>query len=74
MKLVATRFGDDVYDAAFRLAVLWFETAGLYLNFFDERSQNAGTQRTIGTRERAQTAERGIGDVNAISNVEVVEG
>jgi len=36
MQLVAAGFGDDLYDAAGGLAVLRFESAGLYLHLFHE--------------------------------------
>ena len=71
--LVATRLGDDVDDAALRLAVLWLETPGLDLHLLDESSIDAHAECAVRARKDAKSAECRIGDADTVSNVEVVE-
>src|ERR1043166_5018814 len=71
--LIATRLSDDVHDTADRLTVLRFEPARLHLDFFDERRVDARSERAVRPRERADTAERRVGDVHTVCDVEVVE-
>ena len=49
MIFVGSGFGDDVDDAALRLAVLRFEPAGLYLHFLDVGSVDSHAQCAVDT-------------------------
>src|SRR5262249_61879155 len=71
--LAAARLGDDVADPALGLAVRRPEAAGLHLDFLDERGIDADAQRPVHAREDAETAEGGVGDVDAVGDVGVVE-
>jgi len=73
MVLVAARLRDDVDDATFRLTILGLETACLYLDFFNEGGIDAGAQSAVGARKGAETAESGVGNVDPVSDVEIIE-
>src|SRR6267142_3998486 len=71
--LITTRLGNDVDNAALRLAILWLESRRLNLNFFYEGGIDASTERAKDARKRANAAEGRVSDVYTASNVQVVE-
>jgi hypothetical protein len=69
VKLIATRFGDNLHDTSGALSVLWFIAAGLHLNFLYERQVDACRKRSIHAGINADATERTIGDVDAIRDI-----
>src|SRR5918911_3252576 len=73
VEFVAAALRDDVDDAARGLPVLRLEASGLDLHFLDVRSVDAGAERALRAREGADAAEGGVGDVDAVCNIQVIQ-
>ena len=70
---VRAALGDDVHQAAGRLAELGLVAAGLHLDLIDELGRDALTQPAIGAGVDAQRPEPVVGDIHAIDVILVVE-
>src|SRR5687767_12646536 len=73
VKLLAARLGDDIDDAALRLAILRLEAARLHLHLLDERRIDAHADRAEVAREDAEAAEGRVGDVDSVGYVKVIQ-
>ena len=72
-KFITTRLGDDVDDSAGGLTVLGFEAARFDLNLFNKGGIDASAKRSIRAREGADSAESRISDVDAVSNIQIIQ-
>ena len=68
-QLVRAALGDDVDDAAGRLAELGLVAAGLHLHFLDEVERQAVAERAEHDRVRPERAVAAVRDVHAVDDV-----
>src|SRR6266478_3885865 len=69
MKLISTGLGNDLHNAARRLAVLRFVATCFYIDLLHKGEIDAGSERPVISREHPNAAKRAIGDVDAIGHV-----
>src|SRR5437868_12235769 len=70
---VTSGFGNDLHDAAGRLAFLRSKSARLNLHFFYEAQVDAGGKWTINAREDADAAEAAVCNADAVCDVVVFQ-
>src|SRR5262249_17559333 len=73
MVLIGSRLGHELHDAARCLPVLRLETRSLDLDFFDERQVDPSADGSLVGGKHAETTERAVGNVDAVSDVEVLK-
>src|SRR6185436_1174735 len=73
VQIVRAALGDDVHDAAGRLAELRLVAAGLDLDLLDEVERRRVAERPEDDRIRPERAVALVGDVHAVDDVLVVE-
>src|SRR5450759_210504 len=73
VKMIGARLGDQLDDAAISLTVLRLKRGGLNVNFLNERQIDAAADRPLAASEYTQSAEGAVGNVHAVSNIEVFQ-